>query len=72
MGWLDLIAETMEHFREGARSVRAHSEDTTYIIAKEQGSEDFIITVEEPGFPKTRTKSLEKYFKNVYGIEARY
>ena len=72
MGWLDLIEETKEHFREGARSVRAHTEEATYIITKDQATEEFIVTVEEPGFPKAKTRSLEEYFKNVYGIEARY
>jgi len=72
MSWLDLIEETIEHFREGARSVRAHTDETTYIITKDVASGDFIVTVEEPGFPKTRTKSLEEYFRNVYGIEAHY
>ena len=72
MGWLDLIEETKEHFREGARSVRAHTEETTYIITKDQTSGEFIIAMEEPGFPKTKTRSLEEYFRNVYGIEARY
>lgn len=72
MGWLDLIEETTAHFREGARSVRAHTEETTYIITKDAASGDFIVTIEGPGFPKTRTKSLEEYFRKVYGIEARY
>ncbi|MEX1241972.1 MAG: hypothetical protein WEB30_19795 [Cyclobacteriaceae bacterium] len=72
MGWLDLVEETIEHFREGARSVRAHTDDTTYIITKDKGSGEFIIAVEEPDFPKIKTKSLEEYFKNVYGIEALY
>lgn len=69
--WMNLIEETIEHFKEGARSVRAYTENTTYIITK--GKDDgFIVTTEEPGFPKEQTKSLERYFRKVFGIEARY
>ena len=68
---MNLIEETMEHFREGAKSVRAYTENTTYIITR--GREDeFVVTTEEPGFPKEQTTSLEKYFSKVFGIEARY
>ena len=70
--WMDLIQETKEHFQEGARSVRAYSNDTTYIITKAADQEEFVITTEEPGFPKQRTRSLEGYFTKVFGIEARY
>jgi hypothetical protein len=52
--------------------VRAHTDDTTYIITKDKGSGEFIIAIEEPDFPKIKTKSLAEYFKNVYGIEALY
>lgn len=69
--WMNLIEETIAHFKEGARSVRAHTENTTYIITKGKG-DDFFVTTEEPGFPKEQTKSLEKYFSKVFGIEARY
>jgi hypothetical protein len=69
--WIDLIAETVSHFEEGAKSVRAYTEDTTYIITKGNDS-GYVITTEEPGFPKKKAASLEKYFKNVFGIEARY
>lgn len=70
--WMNLVEETREHFREGARSVRAYTDETTYIIT--QGSEDteFVVTIEGPGFPKEKTRSLEKYFSAVFGIEARY
>lgn len=70
--WLDLLDDTLNHFREGARSVRAHTNDTTYIITRDQQTDEFIVTLEEPGFPKQKTRSLEKYFENVFGIEARY
>ena len=70
--WMNLIEETVEHFREGARSVRAYTDDTTYIITQDKASADFVVTTEEPGFPKTKTKSLEGYFAKVFGIEAKY
>ncbi len=70
--WMNLIEETIEHFKEGARSVRAYTENTTYIITKAADQEEFVITTEEPGFPKQRTRSLEGYFTKVFGIEARY
>lgn len=69
---MDLIEETVEHFEEGARSVRAYTDDTTYIITRDKAGADFIVTREEPGFPKTKTRSLEEYFNEVYGIEAKY
>lgn len=70
--WMDLIEETKGHFQEGARSVRAYTDDTTYIITKGNDDTEFVVTTEEPGFPKSKTKSLEGYFKKVFGIEARY
>jgi len=69
---LNLIEETINHFNEGARSVRAHGNEITYIITKEKDSDIFWITTEEPGFTKTKTNSLEKYYEEVFGIEARY
>ena len=69
--WLNLIEETKTHFNEGARSVRAYSNDKVYIITK-ASEEEFWVANEEPGFPKTRTVSLDKYFKEVFGIEAKY
>ncbi|HEX8039661.1 MAG TPA: hypothetical protein VF490_10945 [Chryseosolibacter sp.] len=70
--WMDLVEETMGHFREGARSVRAYTDDITYIITKGKDDSEFIITTEEPGFPKEKTNSLDAYFVKVFGIEARY
>jgi hypothetical protein len=69
--WLDLIEETKSHFNEGARSVKAHTNEKTFIITKASESE-YWVTLEEPGFPKTKTSSLEEYFKDVFGIEAHY
>ena len=69
--WLNLIEETKTHFNEGARSVRAYSNDKVYIITK-ASEDEFWVANEEPGFPKTRTVSLDKYFKEVFGIEAKY
>ena len=68
----NLVEETLNHFSEGARSVKAYSNDKTYIITRAQNSDDFWIAEEEPGFPKTKTTSLEKYFSDVFGIEANY
>lgn len=70
--FLNLIEETINHFNEGARSVRAHTSDTTYIITKEKDSDGFWVAKEEPGFTKTRTNSLDQYYQDVFGIEARY
>ena len=70
--WLNLIEETLGHFAEGARSVRAYTNDTTYIITKANEKDEFIVTTEEPGFPKNKTKALDSYFEKVFGIEARY
>jgi hypothetical protein len=69
--WLDLIEETKSHFNEGARSVKAHTNEKTFIITKASENE-YWVTLEEPGFPKTKTSSLEEYFKDVFGIEAHY
>lgn len=69
---IDLIGETIEHFQEGARSVRAYTDDKTYIITKEKNSAEFIVTLEDPGFPKTKTTSLAEFFQDVFGIEAKY
>ena len=71
--WMNLVEETIGHFEEGARSVRAYANDeTTYIITRDQKDGAFIVTIEEPGFPKSRTRSLDSYFDNVFGIEAKY
>ena len=69
---LDLLEETKGHFAEGARSVRAYSNETTYIITRAKDSEDFFVALEEPGFPKTKVSSLDEYFIDVFGIEAIY
>jgi hypothetical protein len=70
--WMNLIEETVGHFKEGARSVRAYTEDTTYIITKGKEDWEFMVTTEEPGSPKRKTRSLNEYFNDVFGIEARY
>lgn len=70
--WMNLVEETIGHFEEGARSVRAYADDITYIITRDKKAGDFIVTLEEPGFPKSKTASLEKYFDHVFGIEAKY
>ena len=67
----DLLQETFSHFNEGAKTVRAHTDEATYVITP-AGSGQFWITVEEGDFIKTKTDSLEAYFKDVFGIEARY
>jgi hypothetical protein len=69
--WLNLLEETLSHFNEGARSVKAYTNDKTYIITR-ANAKDFWVASEEPGFPKTKTPSLENYFKEVFGIEATY
>jgi hypothetical protein len=70
--WLNLLEETKNHFSEGARSVRAYTNDKTYIITRAKEAEHFWIALEEPGFPKTKTASLDEYFREVFGIEASY
>lgn len=70
--WLNLLEETKNHFSEGARSVKAYTNDKTYIITRAREAEQFWVTVEEPGFPKIKTASLETYFSEVFGIEAHY
>lgn len=69
---LNLLAETLEHFNEGARSVRAYTDDITYVITRASDIGVYWITAEEQGFEKIKTKSLERYFMNVFGIEAKY
>jgi hypothetical protein len=70
--WLNLLEETKNHFDEGARSVKAFTNDKVYIITKSPEPESYWVTLEEPGFPKTKATSLEAYFKEVFGIEALY
>jgi hypothetical protein len=69
---LNLIEETLSHFSEGARSVRAYAPSATYIITKTPEASEYWVALEEPGFPKSRVKNLEDYFAEVYGIEAVY
>lgn len=69
---LNLIEDTINHFNEGATSVRAYTNDNTYIITRVKDSDDFWVTTEEPGFPKTRVSTLDKYFEEAFGIEAKY
>jgi 3-dehydroquinate dehydratase len=70
---LDLIQETIDHFAEGAKSVRAYTNDTTYIITSASDKEGgYWIVTEEPGFKKLKVQSLESYYTQVFGIEARY
>lgn len=70
--WLNLLEETITHFREGARSVRAYTNDITYIITPAKDSGFYWITTEESNFQKTKTQLLDDYFKEVFGIEAMY
>jgi hypothetical protein len=70
--WLNLLEETKTHFEEGARSVKAFTNDKVYIITKANGGDSYWVTLEEPGFPKTKSNSLEDYFQEVFGIEALY
>lgn len=72
MTTLDLLEETKSHFAEGARSVRAYTNESTFIFTRAKDSEDYFVTVEEPGFPKTKVSSLDGYFDDVFGIEAVY
>lgn len=69
---LNLLEETLTHFKEGARLIKAYSNDATYIITRDKDADHYLITVEESNFQKTKTVSLEGYFKEVFGIEAFY
>jgi hypothetical protein len=71
---LNLIKETIDHFNEGAKSVRAYTDGDTYIITRvSSASDEFWIAIEEsPLLPKTKTKFLDTYFIDVFGVEARY
>jgi hypothetical protein len=70
--WLNLLEDTKNHLLEGAKSVKAYTTDNVYIITQVKDSTDFWITKEEPGFPKTKTATLDSYFQDVFGIEANY
>jgi hypothetical protein len=71
---LNLVKETLEHFQEGAKSVRAYTDINTYVITRVGDSPDeFWVAIEEsPQLPKSKTTSLDSYFKDVFGVEARY
>lgn len=66
----NLLDETLHHFEEGARSVKAYSDSRTYIITR--AGDGYWVATDEPGFPKSRTASLDDYFADVFGIEATY
>ena len=70
--WLNLLEETKMHLNEGARSVRAYTNDKVYIITPGATPDIFWVTIEEPGFPKKKATALEPYFREVFGIEAHY
>lgn len=70
--WLNLLEETITHFREGARSVRAYTNETTYIITLAKDSGYYWVASEDSRFQKTKTQLLDDYFKDVFGIEAMY
>jgi hypothetical protein len=70
--FLDLIDETLNHFKEGAKSVRAYAPDATYIITRTKNSDGFWIAIEEEGFKKKKTDSLDELFQDVFGIQATY
>jgi hypothetical protein len=69
---MNILEETINHFQEGARSVRAYTDEETYVITKVNDTGEFWITREEPGYPKTKVSSLEECLRGVFGIEARY
>jgi hypothetical protein len=70
--FLDLIEETVSHFDEGAKSVRAYASENTYIITRVKDSNHYWVAIEEEGFKKTKAESLEEFFQDVFGIEANY
>lgn len=70
--WLNLLEETINHFSEGARSVKAYTNNTTYVITRAKDSEHFWVAMEESSFQRTKTTALDDYFKDVFGIEAIY
>ena len=70
--FLNLLEETKGHFNEGARMVRAYTNDVTYIITRSGDGNDYCVTTEESSFKKVNTQKLDDYFKDVFGIEALY
>lgn len=70
--WLNLLEETITHFNEGARSVKAYTNNATYVITRTKDSDHYWVAIEESNFQKTKTPALDDYFKEVFGIEAIY
>ena len=70
--WMNLVEETLGHFEEGAKSVRAYTDNVTYIITQDKAAAEFVVATDEPGFPKKKIKSLNSIFSDVFGIEAKY
>lgn len=69
---LNLLEETEGHFNEGARLVKAYTNNETFIITRSKDSGDYWVTTEESGFQKVRVSKLDDHFKEVFGIEALY
>jgi hypothetical protein len=69
---LNLLEETIDHLNEGARSVRAFSSYEAFIITKSPDSDEFVITIDAPPYQKTKTRLLDTYFRDVFGIQATY
>lgn len=69
---LDLIEETLGHFAEGARSVRAYTNDNTYVITQDKNDGGYWVADELSGYQKKAAKRLEEFFDEVFGIEATY
>ncbi|MEO5978900.1 MAG: hypothetical protein ABIS36_25395 [Chryseolinea sp.] len=70
---LNLLEETIDHFNHGASSVRAYSSEIALVITRSTNPEfQYIVTMEDSGFTKTKTNDLQPYFEDVFGIEARY
>ncbi len=69
---LNLLQDTLDHFDEGAKSVRVYSEEKAYIITRIAETREFWVTEEAPGFPKKKAVALDRYFEGAFGIEARY
>jgi hypothetical protein len=69
---LDLLEETLDHFKEGAKKVIAFSPDKTFIITRISGGEGYWVAIEEQGFERKKAERLDDVFKEVFGIEATY
>lgn len=73
MGLLNLIDETINHFDEGAKSVRAYTADNTLVITKIPDAGGFWVASENDGFAKIQIESLDSVFtEDVFGIQATY